>query len=224
MAVSAGIRSATGARSLPLGEPDVNDESLNPLPIEPSSGSPRRAFLDANGNTALLWTLAIALAPIICDATLTAVIGGRPFYSVGLFHIGLALFGITLAATVRILSHGRGQAVLPFLLLAAILEVVIALYFGGTFSKSEVNRNNIAVDVHVLSRRLEQPSSQALPRAGTLQIQADLRAARDSHPEPAAADYVVMGILGLLSLGALIRFWGPPTPEELQKERRSDDR
>jgi hypothetical protein len=68
----------------------------------------------------LIWTIIAASAPLVLDAVFTGTIGGHPFYNVGPFHLALCTFAISLAALVRILSHGRGRSLLGFLLMARL--------------------------------------------------------------------------------------------------------
>ncbi len=200
----------------------VNDEDadLNPLAVGPRVGhsvpSPNPLSSEV-GLRPLVWTLVIALTPLLCDGIFTGVIGRRAFYTVSLFHIGLSLFGLTLAALVRILGHGRGATLVPFLIVAAIVEVVIALYFGGTFSQDEVKRNDLRVDIQHIEVTLAS-GDRALPGTALTQIREDVKAVQSSNPEASPAGYVVLAVFGLFSLFALVRYWKPPTEPERRVE------
>lgn len=170
----------------------------------------------------LVWTLVIALSPLLFDGIFTGVIGRRPFYTVSLFHIGLGLFGLTLAALVRILGHGRGATLVPFLIVAAVVEVVIALYFGGTFSQNEVKRNYLRVDIQHVEVALASGSERALTRPALTQIREDMKAVQSSDPEASPAGYIVLAVFGLFSLFALVRYWKPPTEPERRVEEAAD--
>jgi hypothetical protein len=200
----------------------VNDEDadLNPLAVGPRAGhsvpSPNPLSSDV-GLRPLVWTLVIALSPLLFDGIFTGVIGRRPFYTVSLFHIGLGLFGLTLAALVRILGHGRGATLVPFLIIAAVVEVVIALYFGGTFSQNEVKRNDLQVDIQHVEVTLSG-GERALTKPALTQIREDMKAVQSSDPEATPAGYIVLAVFGLFSLFALVRYWKPPTEPERRVE------
>lgn len=201
----------------------MNDEAeLNPYPIRPRSAE---APLSPNPLSSalrlrpLVWTLLIALAPLACDGIFTGVIGRRAFYTVSIFHIGLSLFGLTLAALVRILGHGRGMTLVPFLLLVAIVEVVIALYFGGTFSQQEVKHHDIRADIQRVEATIVKPKPSLTAKA-LVQIRDDMNAVQSTEPEATAGGYIVLGTFGLFSLVALVRYWRPPTEAERRVEAR----
>jgi hypothetical protein len=203
----------------------VNDEAnLNPLPVVPRQGDKARyptPLSSEVGLRALVWTLVIAFAPLVCDGIFTSVIGRRPFYTVSIFHIGLGLFGVTLAALVRILGHGRGGTLIPFLLLAAIVEVVIALYFGGTFSQQEINRGHLRTDVLRIEASLGSSKGLLVP-AVLGQLREDVKSVQASDPDPTPGAYFVLGAFGLFSLFALVRYWNPPTEPERRAEEAAD--
>lgn len=205
----------------PPGEPPGPGQ-LNPLPVEPAKKhkSASSGFFDADGTPGLIATLMIAITPILCDGIFTAVIGGRAFYDVGPFHIGIAFFGITLAAIVRILSHGRGRGMLPVLGIAAVVEVVLALYFGGTFSKGEIDRHALHSDIVVLTRSLKNP--QAIEGDQLRAMRANLREVVRAAPAPSAGGYIVIIVFGVISTWVLIVCWAPPTEEERRREGEGD--
>ncbi|MGN6663946.1 MAG: hypothetical protein ACTHK6_07070 [Solirubrobacterales bacterium] len=209
--------SGAPGKAPPAGEPPGPGQ-LNPLPVEPTKepDSTSSGFFDADGTPGLIATLMVAITPILCDGIFTAVIGGRAFYAVGPFHIGIAFFGITLAAIVRILSHGRGPGMLPVLGVAALVEVVLALYFGGTFSKGEIDRQALRADMVVLTRSLKNP--QAMESGQVLKTRTDLREVERAAPAPSAGGYIVIIVSGVISTWVLIAYWAPPTEEERRRE------
>lgn len=165
------------------------------------------------------WAVAIALAPLICDVTITAAIGARPLSSIGLFHVGLCGFGLTLAAFVRILSHGRGVQFLPLLCVIFLLEVLLALYFGGAFSHHDVELSRIDSDLTIIERAAPNAS---LTAAELAQIHEDLTAVRDSEPESTMVGFLLLSGFGIFSLSVLIRYWDRPTaPERLRAEQEA---
>ncbi len=163
------------------------------------------------------WTVAIALAPLICEIAITAAIGARPLSSIGLFHVGLSVFGLTLAALVRILTHGRGAQYLPLLFIVALLEVMLALYFGGTFSQHVVDPSRIESRITFLERVQHEGPMASVSSAELGDIREDLTAVHESHPESTTGGYVLLIVFGIYSFLVLIRFWdGPTAPERLQ--------
>jgi hypothetical protein len=209
-------------KASPAGEPPGPGQ-LNPFPVEPANepNAISPGFFDVDATPGLIATLMVAITPILCDGIFTAVIGGRAFYAVGPFHVGIAFFGITLAAIVRILSHGRGRSMLPVLGVAALVEVVLALYFGGTFSKGEIDRHALHTDIVVLTRSLKDP--QAMKRGQALEMRGDLREVERAAPGPSAGGYIVIIVFGAISTWVLIACWAPPTEEERRREGEGDD-
>lgn len=194
--------------------PPVSDR-LNPLPVGAGMGPAQFAGSDGEGMDGLLWALVAALAPLACDLALTVAIG-RPLWSISLFHIGISLFGLTLAALVRILSHGRGRSYVPLLFLFAVLEVLIALYFGGTFSRSVVRPDSIRSDIVAIA--YASPGARYAPmRPDALErVRDDLGAVQAKDPENTTSGYLMFAGFGLFSLVVLLRYWNGPTASERQ--------
>jgi hypothetical protein len=204
-----------------LGSAAMSDR-LNPLAVESSAGpaSTPPAFPRSEGTAFLWWTIVIALAPLIVDFVVTAVGGTRPISSISLFHVGVSVFGLTLAALVRILTHGRGWGLLPLLFLITVLEIAIALYSGGTFSQHAVRRSHIEGDITALSQVRPAGTVTRVASAKLAQIRDDLSAVTESEPKSTTAGYLVLAAFGIFSLIVLIRFWsGPTAPERLQAEK-----
>jgi hypothetical protein len=197
---------------------------LNPLQVETSGGPAATppALLGVDGKGAMWWTITIALAPLICDIAITAVIGARPISSISLFHVGLSVFGLTLAALVRILTHGRGANYLPILFVIALLEVILALYSGGTFSQHAVQPARIESDVTFVERAPHTGSQTSVSTARLAQVREDLGAVQDSDPKSTTGGYVLLAAFGIFSLIMLIRYWnGPTAPERLEADREA---
>ena len=184
-----------------------------------ASGGPTptpAARVDGDGK-ALLWTITIALTPLLCDIVVTAVIGARPLSSISLFHIGLSVFGLTLAALVRILSHGRGSQFLPILFMIAVLEVLLALYFGGTFAQHAVRTSHIEGDISIIEHAPRAGSLTSISTAGLTHVRDDLSAVEESDPKSPSGGLAVLAGFGIFSWIMLIAYWGGPTgPERLQ--------
>ena len=181
---------------------------------------PVHAPAKGEGGDGLLWALVAALAPLICDFVFIVAVDGRTPASISLFHIGVSAFGLTLAALVRIVSHGRGSWLLPILFLLAIVEVLIALYFGGTFSHRWVDPKSVTRDVHVLEHSPRRGPTTSVQTIELRQVRLDLEGIEESNPESSEGAYVVIAGFGLISMIILVGYWrGPTAPERLKKEK-----
>lgn len=197
-------------------------EALNPLKVEQGT-APVPAPGKGEGTDGLLWAVVAALAPLICDFVFIVAINGRPPSSISLFHIGVSVFGLTLAALVRIVSHGRGSWLLPILFLLAIIEVLIALYFGGTFSHRWVEPENVSYDVHVIEMSPNRGPTTLIQTDQLERVHDDLQGIAERNPKASTGAYGVLVGLGLFSLVILVGYWrGPTAPErqEIEKGRR----
>lgn len=178
------------------------------------------ALKGSEGTQAMLWTVTIALAPLICDVLVTVAVGARSVFSISLFHVGLSVFGLTLAALVRILTHGRGAQFLPLLFVIALLEVILALYFGGTFSLHAVQSSHIETDITAIESAPHVGSLASVRLARLAEIRKDLIAVHDSEPKSTTGGYLLLTAFGVFSFIMLIRYWsGPTAPERLQADQ-----
>jgi hypothetical protein len=194
-------------------------EALNPLAIE-QGRSPVPVPARGEGGDGLLWAVVAAMAPLICDFVFIVAIDGRPASSISLFHIGVSVFGLTLAALVRIVSHGRGTWLLPILFLLAIVEVLIALYFGGTFSHRWVNPDNITRDIQVVEFSATHGPTATVRSSHLTKVRDDLLAVEEADPKSSKGAYGVLIGLGVFSLVILIGYWrGPTAPERLRRAK-----
>jgi hypothetical protein len=197
-------------------------EALNPLKVEQGT-APAPTPGKGEGSDGLLWAVVAALAPLICDFVFIVAIDGRSPNSISLFHIGVSVFGLTLAALVRIVSHGRGSWLLPILFLLAILEVLIALYFGGTFSHRWVEPAHVTRDIHVIELSPSRGPTTLIQTDHLERIRDDLQGIEERNPKSSTGAYGVLISLGIFSLIILVGYWrGPTAPERqrIEKARR----
>lgn len=193
-------------------------EALNPLKVEHGTAPPAPG--KGEGTDGLLWAVVAALAPLLCDFVFIVAIDGRSPSSISLFHIGVSVFGLTLAALVRIVTHGRGSWLLPILFLLAIVEVLIALYFGGTFSHRWVEPENVTRDVRVIELSPSRGPTTLIQTDQLERVRDDLQGIEERNPKSSSGAYGVLIGLGIFSLIILIGYWrGPTAPERQQIEK-----
>ena len=188
-----------------------SDEPLNAEPIESKpANSPRPRALNRpkGGFRELSWAIFGGLGPFLIALLAHASITGWSSSTIDPANLGYSLFALSLAAIVRIVSHGSGRDYIPWLLLAGITQMVLALYFSGTFSSSPPGRVAVIRAQDGLAST-STPSPKDLRKAAAI-----LRSMANTYKAPSITAYSCLGITGVMSMLILLRCWSPAIPDQ----------
>lgn len=199
----------------PLAPPD---EPLNAEPIIPYPAAAVAATVKKSAGShgkkkgryrELSWALVGGIFPFAVALIVHGVIAG---FTVDPANLGYSLFALSLAAIVRIVSHGSGKDLLPLLMLFGFLQTALALFYSGSFdatlppSKGDINNASKVI------------APGATPTASRLRSISELltKIADDDHP-PSYGGYICLAATGLMSTLVLVRYWSPTISESTEE-------
>ena len=196
---------ADDPRRGPAAEPDqpLNAEPITPLPA--AIARPRSSQKTKGKYRELSWAFFGGLLPFIVALIAHGAIVGWSTSTVDPSNLGYSLFALSLAGIVRIVSHGSGKDVLPLLLIFGIIQMVLALYYAGTFNASPPSQSAIKSASHTSATKFSQAQidnmSSILSRIG------------DDEHSPTETAWICLIATGILSTAVMVRFWSPAISE-----------
>jgi|SRR6266516_2320057 len=191
----------------------VQDEPLNPLPVEhrppvTEAHTPPRPRRDRFKE--LPWALVGGLGPFILALIIHASIAGWHPAPVDPSNLGYCLFALSLAAVIRITSHGEGRDFMPVILLCGMAQVALAMYFGRTFDHSTPSKLAVNQAQAYLNNGLKRgQESTPISTKELDKIQNLVMKIADNEHSPSITAYCALGTTGLISIAGLVRYWSP---------------
>jgi hypothetical protein len=182
------------------------DVPVNAEPIEAVPGGLPRLVLKRAPEgrfRELSWAVFGGLGPFLVALIVHASIVGWSLKTIDPSNLGYSLFALSLAAIVRIISHGSGKDLVPVLMFCGILQMAVALYFGGVFDAGAPS-GVVINDAVARIERSQTASAREMQQAVTL-----LDAVENNDHAPSATAYVSLAGTGLLVLAIMLRFWAP---------------
>ena len=188
------------------------DDPLNAQRIEAKPGGTPKippAARPEGRYKELTWALCGGLGPVIIAVILQGAITG---WSVDPANLGYCLFALSLAAIVRIVSHGSGKEMLPVLLLCGIVQIVFALYFSGTFDTTSTPSKSYIVS---MEKSIEGATSLGTQEVHSISGLLTTIATND-HP-PSGVAYISFAVTGIIVMAILLRYWSPAISEQAEQ-------